>query len=106
MIAPALGGILSTYASWRWIFLINVPLGLAGLVVGRRLVPDVRADRPDPLDRCGFAQTALGVAALVIGLEALGRPVIDLPITVTALAAQPPPAAAAGRGGAHGQHRR
>jgi MFS family permease len=85
VIAPALGGILSTYASSRWIFLINVPLGLAGLVVGRRLVPDVRADRPDPLDRSGFALTALGVAALVIGLEALGRPVIDLPITVTAL---------------------
>src|SRR3954462_9048613 len=43
VIAPALGGILSTYASWRWIFLINVPLGLAGLVLARRLVPDVRS---------------------------------------------------------------
>jgi EmrB/QacA subfamily drug resistance transporter len=86
VIAPALGGILSTYASWRWIFLINVPLGLAGLVLGRRLVPDVRADRPDPLDRSGFTLTALGVAALVIGMEALGRQVVDVTAAVIALA--------------------
>jgi EmrB/QacA subfamily drug resistance transporter len=86
VVAPALGGILSTYASWRWIFLINVPLGVAGLVLGRRLVPDVRAERPDPLDRSGFALTALGVAALVIGMEALGRPVIDTTTAVIALA--------------------
>jgi EmrB/QacA subfamily drug resistance transporter len=87
VIAPALGGILSTYASWRWIFLINVPLGIAGLLVGRRVVPDVRAERPGPLDRTGFALTALGVAALVVGVEALGRPVIDLAATVIALVA-------------------
>lgn len=86
VVAPAIGGALSTYASWRWIFLVNVPLGLAALVVGRRLVPDVRAERPDPLDRSGFLLTALGVAALVIGLEALGRPVIDTVPTVVALA--------------------
>ena len=48
VLAPALGGVLSTYASWRWIFVINVPLGLAGLLLARRLVPDVRADRVPP----------------------------------------------------------
>ena len=85
VLAPAVGGLLSTYASWRWIFLINVPLGVAALVLGRRLVPDVRAERPDPLDRWGFALTALGVTALVIGLEALGKPVIDTTTTVIAL---------------------
>jgi MFS family permease len=86
VVAPAVGGALSTYASWRWIFLINAPLGLAGLVLGWRLVPDVRADRPDPLDRSGFVLTALGVAALVIGMEALGRPVVDTATALVALA--------------------
>src|SRR3954452_20542773 len=86
VVAPAVGGVLSTYASWRWIFLINVPLGLAGLVVGRRLVPHVRGERPDPLDRSGFVLTALGVAALVVGMEALGRPVVDARTAVVALA--------------------
>jgi EmrB/QacA subfamily drug resistance transporter len=72
VLAPAIGGTLSTYASWRWIFLINVPLGIAAFVLARRLVPDMRADRPVGLDRRGFALTAVGVAALVIGLESLG----------------------------------
>jgi EmrB/QacA subfamily drug resistance transporter len=86
VVAPAIGGTLSTYASWRWIFLINAPLGLAGIVLGRWLVPDVPAERPDPLDRFGFALTALGVAALVIGMEALGRPVVDTATAAVALA--------------------
>jgi EmrB/QacA subfamily drug resistance transporter len=72
VIAPALGGLLATYASWRWIFLINVPLGVAGLLLARRLVPDVRADVVPPLDRRGFALAAAGVAALVVGLENVG----------------------------------
>ena len=72
VIAPALGGLLSTYASWRWIFVINIPLGIAGLLLARRLVPDVRADEPRSLDGRGFALTAVGVAALVVGMEGLG----------------------------------
>jgi EmrB/QacA subfamily drug resistance transporter len=94
VLAPAIGGTLSTYASWRWIFLINVPLGLAAFVLARRLVPDIRAERPVALDRRGFALTAVGVAALVIGLESLGsatpRPatvVVALGIAAAALVA-------------------
>ena len=73
VIAPALGGILSEYASWRWIFVINVPLGAAGLVLAGRLVPDWRAEGGvPPLDWRGFALTAAGVAALVVALENIG----------------------------------
>ncbi|MDT7552713.1 MAG: hypothetical protein QOI16_1249, partial [Pseudonocardiales bacterium] len=94
VLAPAIGGALSTYASWRWIFVINVPLGVAAFVLARRLVPDIRAERPVALDRRGFALTAVGVAALVIGLESLGsatpRPVavvVALGIAAAALVA-------------------
>jgi EmrB/QacA subfamily drug resistance transporter len=94
VLAPAIGGTLSTYASWRWIFLINVPLGVAAFVLARKLVPDIRAERPVALDRRGFALTAVGVAALVIGLESLGsatpRPVtavVALGIAAAALVA-------------------
>lgn len=69
LIAPALGGVLSTYASWRWIFLVNVPLGVIALLPARRLVPDVRADDPGRLDLRGFLLAACGIAALVFGLE-------------------------------------
>jgi EmrB/QacA subfamily drug resistance transporter len=72
VISPVLGGVLSEYASWRWIFVINIPLGLAALLLARSLVPDLPAEDAGRLDRRGFALTALGVAALVVGMESLG----------------------------------
>jgi EmrB/QacA subfamily drug resistance transporter len=75
VLAPALGGVLAEYASWRWIFLLNVPLGLAALVGTRTLVPSVPASDPGPLDRWGFLLSASGIAALVGGLELLGADV-------------------------------
>ena len=72
VLAPVVGGVLAEYASWRWIFVINVPLGVAALVVAVRVVPGMRAENPPPLDRGGFVLTAIGVAALIVGLEGLG----------------------------------
>jgi EmrB/QacA subfamily drug resistance transporter len=86
LVAPALGGVLSTYASWRWIFLINLPLGLAGLLLSRRLVPDIRADDAGRLDWRGFLVAATGIAALVVGLESIAAPHPDWPFAAGALA--------------------
>jgi EmrB/QacA subfamily drug resistance transporter len=92
VVAPALGGLLSSYASWRWIFLVNVPLGLAGVLLARRLVPQLRSEGGvAPLDLRGFALTALGVGALVVGLESLGAgeprwAVVSVGLGVAALA--------------------
>lgn len=72
VIAPVLGGFLAEYASWRWIFVINVPLGLVALGFAVRLVPPLDDSTSAPLDRRGFVLTALGVAALVVALERLG----------------------------------
>lgn len=72
VLAPPLGGLISTYTSWRWIFLINVPLGIIGLILAWRLVPDVRSTERRRLDWRGFLLTAFGAAALVIGLEQVG----------------------------------
>src|SRR3954447_7906205 len=94
VIAPALGGILSTYASWRWIFLINVPLGIVGFVLALRLVPDVRSAERRGLDWRGFVLVAVGTAGLVGGLESIGstRPhlvpaVVGLGVAAPALGA-------------------
>ncbi|MCU7728702.1 MFS transporter [Actinoplanes sp. KI2] len=86
LVAPALGGVLSTYASWRWIFLVNVPLGLAALVAARVLVPDVRADDPGRLDTRGFLLAAGGIAALVFGLEGVAAERPRWAVAVGALA--------------------
>ena len=85
LVAPALGGVLSTYASWRLIFLVNLPLGLAALVLARRLVPDVRAETAVPLDWRGFLLAASGIAALVAGLEGVAAPHPDWPFAIAAL---------------------
>jgi EmrB/QacA subfamily drug resistance transporter len=85
LLAPALGGLLSTYASWRWIFLLNLPLGLVAAVLARRLVPDVRAEDPGPLDWRGFLLAAAGIAALVVGMESIAAPHPDWLLAIGAL---------------------
>jgi EmrB/QacA subfamily drug resistance transporter len=85
LIAPALGGVLSTYASWRWIFLVNVPLGAVALLLARRLVPDVRADDAGRLDVRGFVLAAAGLGTLVAALEAVTAPHPGVPFTVLLL---------------------
>ena len=72
VLGPAIGGLITTYTSWRWIFLINVPLGLLALALVRRLVPNVRAAQQVPLDRVGFVLSGLGLGLAVAGLEVLG----------------------------------
>ncbi|QWZ09996.1 MFS transporter [Nocardioides panacis] len=85
VIAPAVGGLLSTYASWRLIFLVNVPLGIVGVVLARRLMPDVRGPATTALDWRGFTLTAVGVAALVVGLEGIGTGHADPVLVVGSL---------------------
>jgi MFS family permease len=82
VLAPAIGGVLAQYASWRWIFVVNLPLGLAALVAARRVVPDLRADGVPPLDRTGFLLTALGAGALVVAVESIGAGAVDVPLVV------------------------
>jgi EmrB/QacA subfamily drug resistance transporter len=69
VIAPALGGVLTTYASWRWIFVINLPLGVVALAITARIVPNLRQGGHAALDWQGFVLTGIGLAALVYGLE-------------------------------------
>jgi predicted MFS family arabinose efflux permease len=78
------GWVLSTYASWRWIFLINVPLGLVALALASRLIPDVRGPDAAQLDWRGFGLTAIGVTALVVGIETVGSADPDYPLVATA----------------------
>ncbi len=73
VIGPPLGGLIVTHASWRWIFLLNVPLGLAGLWFVRRAFPRRPPGVPRPFDLAGFVLTALAVAGLIQGLTSLGE---------------------------------
>lgn len=67
-VGPLLGGYLITAASWRWIFLINVPVAAAALAITIRHVPESRRPNAAPLDRPGAALTVLFLAGLTYGL--------------------------------------
>ncbi|MHC6595064.1 MFS transporter [Arthrobacter sp. C152] len=69
VLAPLVGGALTTYLSWHWIFLINLPLGAAAFIAALRLVPVAPGDPGRRLDWPGMVLTTLGVGALVVGLE-------------------------------------
>lgn len=72
VLAPVLGGLLVTYASWHWIFLINVPLGVIAFMTALKVVPDIRARKVPPPDWTGFVLCGTALAALVIGMELVG----------------------------------
>src|SRR4249920_1924472 len=61
VIGPALGGYLTEYADWRWIFFINLPFGLLALVGVLLFLPETKRDREKKLDWFGFAVLALGI---------------------------------------------
>jgi EmrB/QacA subfamily drug resistance transporter len=73
VIGPPVGGFIVTYSSWRWIFYINLPVGILGIVLGRLYILDARDKEVGPLDFRGFVLAGLGLAGLSFGLEALGR---------------------------------
>jgi EmrB/QacA subfamily drug resistance transporter len=71
MLGPVVGGFIATYFNWRWIFLINVPLGILGIALATIYFPDIRAERSRPFDIAGFVLTSGGFAAFGIGSTAL-----------------------------------
>ncbi len=73
MIGPPLGGFLVTYASWHWIFLINIPVGVVGVILIQRYIKDDYPTAARRLDWPGFLLSGICLASLVSGLEAVGH---------------------------------
>jgi len=73
VIGPPLGGFIVTWASWRWIFYINVPIGIAGMWLATKYVPDVRIAERQRFDRVGFVLSGISLSCLVFGLEMASR---------------------------------
>ena len=69
---PVLGGYLVEYQSWEWIFWINIPVGLAGLLVAGLFLREEKQDNPGRLDVPGFVLSAAGLAAVIYALAEAG----------------------------------
>jgi EmrB/QacA subfamily drug resistance transporter len=76
LLGPPLGGLIVTVASWRWIFLINIPIGIVGWLLVSRHIRDLRDTEPAPLDLGGWMLLGSGVAGVVFGFESLGKNVL------------------------------
>lgn len=87
VIGPSVGGFIATYFSWRWIFYINVPIGLLGLALVLRFVPNLHADDARPFDRGGFLLSGLALVALMTGLGLLAHGGSGYGVAAAALAA-------------------
>lgn len=82
MFGPALGGLIATYFDWRWVFWINIPIGLAGIAMTARFMPRLDIETRRPADRVGMLLLPAGILALMTGITNLNAAL--LPPTLTA----------------------
>jgi MFS family permease len=75
-VGPIVGGVLTSYFSWRWVFYLNIPMGVLGALLGWFLFENYRAPAPQRFDVGGFLIAALGLFLFEFALENLGRPMI------------------------------
>ncbi|SIT43627.1 Drug resistance transporter, EmrB/QacA subfamily [Paraburkholderia piptadeniae] len=73
VIGPPLGGFITTYSSWRWIFFLNLPLGIVGIVLAWRFIGAARDTQKRPFDSAGFVLCGIAGTAVMYAMELLGR---------------------------------
>jgi EmrB/QacA subfamily drug resistance transporter len=72
VVGPPVGGFITTYASWHWIFLINIPIGIVGIILVLIYIDPVPAEYQEPFDGKGMLLAGAGVAGLAFGLSVAG----------------------------------
>ena len=77
-IGPPFGGFLTTFLSWHWIFIINVPIGLLGIVAVSIYLPDIEVAQRKLMDFRGFLLLAIAFSGIVFGLSLVSLPVLPL----------------------------
>ncbi|QGX92992.1 DHA2 family efflux MFS transporter permease subunit [Tatumella sp. TA1] len=84
VLGPVLGGFFVTYATWHWIFLINIPIALIGIFFARKYMPDFTVPKRK-FDLIGFVLFSGSIVALSVGVELLGEAQISLSIALGAM---------------------
>jgi EmrB/QacA subfamily drug resistance transporter len=89
ILGPLLGGLIVNYTSWRWIFFINIPIGILGVILTLKFIQPIAPEPKRPFDFLGFILCALGLSALQFALEDRVHPLLpnNLGLSMFALAA-------------------
>ena len=86
VIGPPLGGFITTYFSWHWIFLINIPIGLVGIVMALKFIDPIKSIDPEPFDLYGLVLAGVGLAGIAFGLSVAGLNLLPWSVVVSLVA--------------------
>ncbi len=87
LVGPPVGGFITTYFTWHWIFLINVPIGLIGIYLATRFLPEVELSGTPPLDLKGLVLSGIAASGVVFGLSVVSLPALPPIVGVLTLTA-------------------
>jgi EmrB/QacA subfamily drug resistance transporter len=83
VVGPVLGGFITTYFHWRWIFWINVPIGVLGVALALAFIENIREQNVGRFDFTGFFLSGFGLASFIFGVTTIGRGLAPLWLAVT-----------------------
>lgn len=82
VMGPPVGGFITAYLSWRWIFWVNIPIMVLGLVLTSLFIPNVRGEERTRFDILGFLLIGPGLAILITGATMVGMALVPTPVTI------------------------
>jgi EmrB/QacA subfamily drug resistance transporter len=86
VIGPPLGGFITTYFSWHWIFLINIPIGLLGIFMALRYIDPIRSEDPERFDLWGLILAGIGLGGIAFGLSVAGLNLLPWTVVIALIA--------------------
>jgi EmrB/QacA subfamily drug resistance transporter len=78
IMGPPVGGFLTTYLSWHWVFWINIPIGILGIILVTKFLPATEGREPRPLDVLGFLLSGIAFSGFVFGISVISLPAVPM----------------------------